>query len=210
MPAVYMPDTNICSDITREFARVAGLRVEDWVAEDQAGWPAPAGGQDPIPDMAGAPGFEPGITGPKPVALPLGHAPSRGLQHSTDPDGFQPDRAGVSRISGRPASSGPVAVHQPGWAVEIRLWAASAAAASVKSAKQVAPDPDMRVKHAPASRPSAASASGISGTRLRAASERSLPAAPSAASHAPISAVSGAGSRAWEPRIGAYRASSTT
>src|SRR5487761_993952 len=26
--------------------------------------------------MAGAPGFEPGITGPKPVALPLGHAPS--------------------------------------------------------------------------------------------------------------------------------------
>ncbi len=25
--------------------------------------------------MAGAPGFEPGITGPKPVALPLGHAP---------------------------------------------------------------------------------------------------------------------------------------
>src|SRR4029077_16798448 len=24
---------------------------------------------------AGAPGFEPGITGPKPVALPLGHAP---------------------------------------------------------------------------------------------------------------------------------------
>src|SRR5262249_40438599 len=28
--------------------------------------------------MAGAPGFEPGITGPKPVALPLGHAPARG------------------------------------------------------------------------------------------------------------------------------------
>src|SRR5438552_1531521 len=26
-------------------------------------------------DLAGAPGFEPGITGPKPVALPLGHAP---------------------------------------------------------------------------------------------------------------------------------------
>ena len=25
--------------------------------------------------LAGAPGFEPGITGPKPVALPLGHAP---------------------------------------------------------------------------------------------------------------------------------------
>ena len=28
--------------------------------------------------MAGAPGFEPGITGPKPVALPLGHAPAQG------------------------------------------------------------------------------------------------------------------------------------
>ena len=28
-------------------------------------------------DLAGAPGFEPGITGPKPVALPLGHAPSK-------------------------------------------------------------------------------------------------------------------------------------
>ena len=27
---------------------------------------------------AGAPGFEPGITGPKPVALPLGHAPEPG------------------------------------------------------------------------------------------------------------------------------------
>jgi hypothetical protein len=27
--------------------------------------------------VAGAPGFEPGITGPKPVALPLGHAPIR-------------------------------------------------------------------------------------------------------------------------------------
>ena len=28
--------------------------------------------------LAGAPGFEPGITGPKPVALPLGHAPRLG------------------------------------------------------------------------------------------------------------------------------------
>ena len=27
--------------------------------------------------MAGAPGIEPGITGSKPVALPLGYAPSR-------------------------------------------------------------------------------------------------------------------------------------
>ena len=28
-------------------------------------------------ENAGAPGFEPGITGPKPVALPLGYAPIR-------------------------------------------------------------------------------------------------------------------------------------
>jgi hypothetical protein len=27
--------------------------------------------------VAGAPGFEPGITGPKPIALPLGYAPTR-------------------------------------------------------------------------------------------------------------------------------------
>ena len=30
--------------------------------------------------MAGAEGFEPPITGPKPVALPLGHAPTRKSQ----------------------------------------------------------------------------------------------------------------------------------
>ena len=35
--------------------------------------------------MAGAPGFEPGITGPKPVALPLGHAPSSGTAESSRP-----------------------------------------------------------------------------------------------------------------------------
>src|SRR5262245_45543545 len=29
--------------------------------------------------MAGAPGFEPGIAGPKPAALPLGYAPSQTL-----------------------------------------------------------------------------------------------------------------------------------
>ena len=32
---------------------------------------------------AGAPGFEPGITGPKPVALPLGHAPECGRHLAT-------------------------------------------------------------------------------------------------------------------------------
>ena len=30
--------------------------------------------------MAGAEGFEPPITGPKPVALPLGHAPIRNVK----------------------------------------------------------------------------------------------------------------------------------
>jgi hypothetical protein len=29
-------------------------------------------------EMAGAPGFEPGIAGPKPAALPLGYAPKAG------------------------------------------------------------------------------------------------------------------------------------
>ena len=33
--------------------------------------------------VAGAPGFEPGITGPKPVALPLGHAPRFGGDRDT-------------------------------------------------------------------------------------------------------------------------------
>ena len=39
--------------------------------------------------VAGAPGFEPGITGPKPVALPLGHAPIRSgdLRPRPRPDG---------------------------------------------------------------------------------------------------------------------------
>ncbi len=46
--------------------------------------------------LAGAPGFEPGITGPKPVALPLGHAP-------TDPEqsGSEPARCGAHINRGR-------------------------------------------------------------------------------------------------------------
>src|SRR6478752_5550213 len=36
---------------------------------------ASLGESDTVGTLAGAPGFEPGITGPKPVALPLGHAP---------------------------------------------------------------------------------------------------------------------------------------
>ena len=38
-----------------------------------------------VVSMAGAPGFEPGITGPKPVALPLGHAPEQGRQSTRRP-----------------------------------------------------------------------------------------------------------------------------
>jgi hypothetical protein len=33
-----------------------------------------------LTSLAGAPGFEPGITGPKPVALPLGYAPMVGTE----------------------------------------------------------------------------------------------------------------------------------
>ena len=33
------------------------------------------GANEPTSEMAGAPGFEPGIAGPKPAALPLGYAP---------------------------------------------------------------------------------------------------------------------------------------
>src|SRR5262245_1548381 len=35
--------------------------------------------------MAGAPGFEPGIAGPKPAALPLGYAPLRREYRRADP-----------------------------------------------------------------------------------------------------------------------------
>src|SRR5579863_5258724 len=38
----------------------------------------------PRPEMAGAPGFEPGIAGPKPAALPLGYAPL-GAEYRRDP-----------------------------------------------------------------------------------------------------------------------------
>ena len=37
--------------------------------------------------LAGAPGFEPGITGPKPVALPLGYAPVNREAECTPPPG---------------------------------------------------------------------------------------------------------------------------
>ena len=61
--------------------------------------------------LAGAPGFEPGITGPKPVALPLGHAPIASeicpASHAFCPG------AGVRSlymVSGRP----PISIVPPG------------------------------------------------------------------------------------------------
>ena len=38
-------------------------------------------------EMAGAPGFEPGIAGPKPAALPLGYAPPQFVLRQVGPDG---------------------------------------------------------------------------------------------------------------------------
>ena len=45
--------------------------------------------------MAGAPGFEPGITGPKPDALPLGYAPIC-LKKLGPPSRFPPPRLGTA------------------------------------------------------------------------------------------------------------------
>jgi hypothetical protein len=49
---------------------------------------------------AGAPGFEPGVAGPKPAALPLGYAPKAALSHGDSPAG-----AIASRPSSRPDPS---------------------------------------------------------------------------------------------------------
>ena len=64
---------------------------------------------------AGAPGFEPGITGPKPVALPLGHAPLRGAHlashgRSTASTG----RVTIVRPCVRPAPTRPRRRRRPG------------------------------------------------------------------------------------------------
>src|SRR5918995_609014 len=50
--------------------------------------------------MAGAPGFEPGITGPKPVALPLGYAPPR---WRNEPHPQSATRASPCSTNGPPA-----------------------------------------------------------------------------------------------------------
>ena len=57
--------------------------------------------------MAGAPGFEPGMTGPKPVALPLGYAPIRPARRGCSAPGGapQPFRARPTRRAGRCASA---------------------------------------------------------------------------------------------------------
>ena len=58
---------------------------------------------DTVGTLAGAPGFEPGITGPKPVALPLGHAPVNRDAECTRTPGH-PGR----RLTADPAGSRPV------------------------------------------------------------------------------------------------------
>ena len=57
--------------------------------------------------LAGAPGFEPGITGPKPVALPLGHAPEQGTGSLPPARSRQPTRG--QRRSSRSATSASTA-----------------------------------------------------------------------------------------------------
>ena len=55
---------------------------------------------DTVGTLAGAPGFEPGITGPKPVALPLGHAPvNRDAECTRTPGHPGPDGHRRSRSS---------------------------------------------------------------------------------------------------------------
>ena len=65
-------------------------------------------GRDTVCTLAGAPGFEPGITGPKPVALPLGYAPVNREAECTPPPGCT--RRGVARqtVSRRVASSSAI------------------------------------------------------------------------------------------------------
>src|ERR1041384_6992669 len=65
-------------------------------------------------EMAGAPGFEPGIAGPKPAALPLGYAPPNLIVPQLLPEplaGFSPTRRSRAMIAKTPARmsvNGPI------------------------------------------------------------------------------------------------------
>src|SRR5512147_1853175 len=63
--------------------------------------------RDSKSEVAGAPGFEPGITGSKPVALPLGHAPAGRIR-----------KAGsrTPKLASRIAGHGPVRPIPEAWA----------------------------------------------------------------------------------------------
>ena len=58
--------------------------------------------------LAGAPGFEPGITGPKPVALPLGYAPVNREAECTPQPGCTSRRVARHTVSRHLASSSPI------------------------------------------------------------------------------------------------------
>src|SRR5438445_11550021 len=53
-------------------------------------------------EMAGAPGFEPGIAGPKPAALPLGYAPPQDSV-TTCLEGSAPVRYEAAAVPAKPA-----------------------------------------------------------------------------------------------------------
>src|SRR5581483_4279987 len=86
--------------------------------------------------MAGAPGFEPGITGPKPVALPLGHAPGRrqfyrrSRKRKINPPTANATRARISahftiqasRTSTSASSCDAAKIHSSWRTSEWRLW----------------------------------------------------------------------------------------
>src|SRR5262245_14664636 len=83
------------SNATRMLLNISLLRFPCIARKLYASWrDAQANESTRSEDLAGAPGFEPGITGPKPVALPLGHAPmpagSDGCEDMMRPDGWQP------------------------------------------------------------------------------------------------------------------------
>jgi hypothetical protein len=65
-------------------------------------------GWDIVGTLAGAPGFEPGITGPKPVALPLGYAPVNREAECTPQPGCTTRRVAHHAVSRHLACSSPI------------------------------------------------------------------------------------------------------
>ena len=63
---------------------------------------------DMVGTLAGAPGFEPGITGPKPVALPLGYAPVNREAECTPPPGCTWRSVAQAAVALDPTRSSPI------------------------------------------------------------------------------------------------------